>query len=64
MAEQPPSYRQVSERLGVPIGSIGPTQARCLRRLRDCAVLAPYLGLRPDTGRQGGDRDGAVAAGR
>ncbi len=64
MAEPPPSYRQVSERLGVPVGSIGPTQARCLRRLRDCAVLAPYLGLRPDTGRQGGDRDGAVAAGR
>jgi RNA polymerase sigma factor (sigma-70 family) len=28
------SYREISERLGIPIGSIGPTRARCLRRLR------------------------------
>ena len=27
-------YREISERLGIPIGSIGPTRARCLRRLR------------------------------
>jgi DNA-directed RNA polymerase specialized sigma24 family protein len=32
-----PSYAEVSERLGMPVGSIGPTRARCLRRLR--AVL-------------------------
>jgi len=29
------SYQQISGRLGIPIGSIGPTRARCLRRLRD-----------------------------
>lgn len=28
------SYREVSERFGVPIGSIGPNLARCLKRLR------------------------------
>lgn len=29
-----PSYAEVVERLGIPIGSIGPTRARCLKRLR------------------------------
>ena len=29
-----PSYAVISERLGMPVGSIGPTRARCLRRLR------------------------------
>jgi RNA polymerase sigma factor (sigma-70 family) len=28
------SYAEVAERLGMPIGSIGPTRARCLKRLR------------------------------
>ena len=28
------SYAEISHRLGIPIGSIGPTRARCLRRLR------------------------------
>lgn len=31
----PPSYDGVSEELGIPIGSIGPTRARCLRKLRE-----------------------------
>ena len=29
-----PSYAEISERLGMPVGSIGPTRARCLRRLK------------------------------
>ncbi|GAA2710161.1 RNA polymerase sigma factor [Micromonospora olivasterospora] len=62
-ADPPPSYREIAERLGVPVGSIGPTQARCLRRLRDCPALAPYLGA-ASTRTNGGERDGAVAAGR
>ena len=28
------SYQEISEALGLPIGSIGPTRARCLQRLR------------------------------
>jgi len=32
--EQPASYAEVSRRLDRPIGSIGPTRARCLDRLR------------------------------
>ncbi|GGM39340.1 RNA polymerase sigma factor [Micromonospora sonchi] len=62
-ADPPLSYREAADRLGVPIGSIGPTQGRCLRRLRDSPALAPYLGL-GGAGRKGGERDGAVAAGR
>jgi RNA polymerase sigma factor (sigma-70 family) len=30
----PPSYQDVADNLGRPLGSIGPTRARCLRRLR------------------------------
>jgi len=29
-----PSYEEVGRRLGMPVGSIGPTRARCLERLR------------------------------
>jgi RNA polymerase sigma factor (sigma-70 family) len=35
MASPPPSYVQVAKALGMPVGSIGPTRARCLRRLRE-----------------------------
>ena len=30
-----PSYAEIAARLGRPVGSIGPTRARCLERLRD-----------------------------
>jgi len=33
-ADPAPSYREVSAALDMPIGSIGPTRARCLERLR------------------------------
>ncbi len=29
-----PAYRELSQRLGVPIGSLGPTRARCLEHLK------------------------------
>jgi RNA polymerase sigma factor (sigma-70 family) len=34
MASPPPSYAEVAAALGLPVGSIGPTRARCLQRLR------------------------------
>ena len=34
----PPSYAEVSDALGIPIGSIGPTRARCLENLRRVLV--------------------------
>jgi RNA polymerase sigma factor (sigma-70 family) len=35
VASPPVSYRDISARLGMPIGSIGPTRARILGRLRE-----------------------------
>lgn len=35
MEDPPPSYAEVSTTLGIPRGSIGPTRARCLARLRE-----------------------------
>jgi RNA polymerase sigma factor (sigma-70 family) len=32
--DPPPSYEEIGADLGVPIGSIGPTRGRCVRRLR------------------------------
>ena len=34
MADPPASYAEISEELGLPVGSIGPTRGRCLARLR------------------------------
>jgi RNA polymerase sigma factor (sigma-70 family) len=35
MASPAPSYAEVAAALDLPVGSIGPTRARCLRRLRE-----------------------------
>jgi RNA polymerase sigma factor (sigma-70 family) len=41
LVEDPPlSYREISRRLQIPVGSIGPTRARALQRLRACPSLA------------------------
>lgn len=34
MADPEPSYEEVGQALGMPIGSIGPTRGRCLKHLR------------------------------
>jgi RNA polymerase sigma factor (sigma-70 family) len=44
-ADSPLSYREISEALSMPIGSIGPTRARALDQLRKLAIRA---GLNPD----------------
>lgn len=33
-SDNPPSYKEISKMLGMPIGSIGPTRGRCLEHLR------------------------------
>ncbi|MBD3161670.1 MAG: sigma-70 family RNA polymerase sigma factor [Candidatus Eisenbacteria bacterium] len=35
LTEPEPSYQEVSRRLDMPIGSIGPTRGRCLEKLRE-----------------------------
>jgi hypothetical protein len=39
----PPTYDELSAALGMPIGSIGPTRARCLERLRRHPEVAALL---------------------
>jgi RNA polymerase sigma factor (sigma-70 family) len=40
VADPPPSYEEIGAALDMPIGSIGPTRARCLERLRGLAETA------------------------
>jgi DNA-directed RNA polymerase specialized sigma24 family protein len=48
IATPPPNYAEVSAALDMPLGSIGPTRARCLRQLRE--RLADEVS---ETGRRG-----------
>lgn len=34
-ADEPPAYEEVAAAMGLAVGSIGPTRARCLQRLRE-----------------------------
>jgi RNA polymerase sigma factor (sigma-70 family) len=35
MADPPATYAEISDKLGLPVGSIGPTRGRCLETLRE-----------------------------
>ena len=48
MADPAPSYAEVSEALGMPVGSIGPTRQRCLEQLRRDVTGDPLLDTRAD----------------
>jgi RNA polymerase sigma factor (sigma-70 family) len=41
MADPPASYAEISDSLGLPVGSIGPTRQRCLARLQ--VLLGPSV---------------------
>ena len=43
LQDPPVSYADISERLGIPVGAIGPTRARALQRLRRSPALAALL---------------------
>lgn len=47
LADPPLPYAEISDRLQIPVGSIGPTRARCLERLRNSP---PLLALRTPEG--------------
>jgi DNA-directed RNA polymerase specialized sigma24 family protein len=40
VATPPPSYADIAAALDMPVGSIGPSRARCLAALRTLAVEA------------------------
>jgi RNA polymerase sigma factor (sigma-70 family) len=44
ISDEPPAYAQISEKLGIRVGSIGPTRSRCLDRLRRSPHLTSVLG--------------------
>jgi RNA polymerase sigma factor (sigma-70 family) len=50
ISDSPHGYASISATLGIPMGSIGPTRARCLARLRRSRYLAAVLA----------DRDGSA----
>jgi len=44
LIEDPPVlYAQISARLGIPVGSIGPAHARCLDKLRRHPAIAALI---------------------
>jgi RNA polymerase sigma factor (sigma-70 family) len=42
--DPPAAYREISDKLHMPVGSIGPNRARCLDRLRQTPALAALVG--------------------
>jgi RNA polymerase sigma factor (sigma-70 family) len=48
LLEDPPlPYAQISARLGLPVGSIGPSRARCLNKLRRHPAIAALMNTEP-----------------
>jgi RNA polymerase sigma factor (sigma-70 family) len=52
-ADPPVPYTQISARLGIPVGSIGPTRRRYLDRMRRHPAIAALTGDRPGPPRPG-----------
>ena len=51
LEDPPPSYLEISGRDGIPVGSIGPTRARCLAKVRILLEELSNASLRPSTNR-------------
>ena len=50
LIEDPPlPYTEISARLGIPAGSIGPTRARCLHKLRRHPAIAALIHPEPES---------------
>jgi hypothetical protein len=43
IADPPIPYAEISTRLGIPVGSIGPNRSRCLDRLRRDPALTALI---------------------
>ena len=56
MEDPPLPYVEISARLGMPVGGIGPNRARCLERLRRSPMLAVLIGPQPQRAAGGGER--------
>ena len=49
LADPPVRYAEISDKLDIPVGSIGPTRARCLQRLREYPAMAALISAGSDT---------------
>ncbi|MEJ3743185.1 sigma-70 family RNA polymerase sigma factor [Actinomycetes bacterium KLBMP 9797] len=57
MLHDPPlSYDEIGNRMGMPVGSVGPTRGRCLHRLRQCPALAAFVNAAAAPSSERGDR--------
>jgi len=56
MTDPPLSYLTISERTGIPVGSIGPTRARAIERLRRTPAMMAYQGGPEELSASGGGR--------
>ncbi|MDQ1287979.1 MAG: hypothetical protein QG622_1544 [Actinomycetota bacterium] len=54
LADPPPSYADITAWTGIPTGSIGPTRARALERLRQTPPVQAYLAERELSPTRGG----------
>ena len=63
LADPPVPYAEISRRLQIPVGSIGPTRARCLNRLRATPAIVNFLSV-AGAYDKGGDRDDFANVGR
>jgi RNA polymerase sigma factor (sigma-70 family) len=52
VADPPVPYAEISKQLGIPLGSIGPTRARALQRLRESPLIAEWRESDPNGGGQ------------
>lgn len=55
-ADPPHSYAEISEILGIPVGSIGPTRGRILGKLRETNAIRTYTEATGGAARTGGGR--------
>jgi RNA polymerase sigma factor (sigma-70 family) len=51
IADPPVPYVEISARLGIAVGSVGPTRRRCLDRLRSDPAIASLIDAEATTGR-------------
>ena len=61
LADPPVPYADISAKLGIPVGSIGPSRARCLDRLRRYPAVAALISNEIPAG---GDPSDEPAVGR
>ncbi|MGC9665452.1 RNA polymerase sigma factor [Planosporangium sp. 12N6] len=64
VTDPPASYEEISERLDLPVGSIGPTRARCLEKLRTCSAVVAFRDALRAAETGGGERHDIAAVGR